>query len=67
MQPSALITVIVCTYNRSGSLRKTLTSLAKMEVSPDLSWELIVVDNNSAHNTCAVIEEFVRTPGLRVC
>jgi glycosyltransferase involved in cell wall biosynthesis len=66
MRPSALITVIVCTYNRSGSLRETLTSLANMAVPADFSWELIVVDNNSSDDTRAVIEEFARTSGLNV-
>jgi glycosyltransferase involved in cell wall biosynthesis len=61
-----MTSVIICTYNRSESLRGTLESLAKMEVPADLTWELIVVDNNSADNTRGVIEEFIRTSNLAV-
>lgn len=61
-----MISVVVCTYNRAESLRTTLESLARMEVPADLSWELIVVDNNSTDNSHAVVEEFARTSGLRV-
>jgi glycosyltransferase involved in cell wall biosynthesis len=60
------ISVVICTYNRSQSLRGTLASLAEMEVPSNLSWELIVVDNNSADDTRAVIEEIGWTSGLKV-
>ena len=61
-----MISVVICTYNRSRSLRETLASLAKMEAPADLSWELVVVDNNSTDNTRAVVEEFGWTSGLKV-
>jgi hypothetical protein len=37
-----------------------------MEVRADLSWGLIVVDNNSSDDTRAVVDEFVRTSNLQV-
>lgn len=58
--------VVICTFNRGGSLRKTLDSFIKMEVPASFSWELIVVDNNSSDGTRVVIEEFIRTSGLKV-
>lgn len=61
-----MISVIVCIHNRASSFRKTLESLRQMSVPPDLTWELIVVDNNSADNTRALIEEFARTSEFRV-
>jgi glycosyltransferase involved in cell wall biosynthesis len=61
-----MISVIVCTYNRAASLRKTLESLGQMFVPPDLTWELIVVDNNSADRTREVVGEFARTSEFRV-
>jgi glycosyltransferase involved in cell wall biosynthesis len=60
------ISVVICTYNRSQNLRETLASVAKMEVPASLSWELIVVDNNSTDSTRAVVEGFARTSGLNV-
>lgn len=59
-----MISVVICTYNRSSSLTRTLESLRQMSVPPDLDWELVVVDNNSTDNTRAVVTQFVRTSGL---
>jgi glycosyltransferase involved in cell wall biosynthesis len=61
-----MISVVICTYNRAESLRRTLSSVAKMEVPSDLSWEVIVVDNNSTDATRAVVEEFVKASSLPV-
>lgn len=61
-----MISVIVCTHNRSQSLRKTLRSLAEMAVPLELSWEIIVVDNNSTDDTRQVVEEFAGTSRLNV-
>jgi glycosyltransferase involved in cell wall biosynthesis len=54
-----LITVAICTFNRAESLRLTLDSLAEMRVSRDLSWELVIVNNNSTDHTDDVIGEYV--------
>lgn len=48
--------VIVCTYNRSQSLADTLRALRALTVPPTLSWELVVVDNNSKDDTRAVVD-----------
>jgi glycosyltransferase involved in cell wall biosynthesis len=47
--------VIIPTYNRSAELRKTLQSLS--ELSGNLEWEVIVVDNNSNDDTPKVVAE----------
>jgi glucosyl-dolichyl phosphate glucuronosyltransferase len=58
------LSVILCTYNRSGSLPKALESLAASELPEDVEWEVLVVDNNSKDDTRAVIEGFCqRYPG----
>jgi glucosyl-dolichyl phosphate glucuronosyltransferase len=49
-------TVLIATYNRADLLDETLASLAKMRVSPQLRWDVIVVDNNSTDNTRDVVE-----------
>jgi glucosyl-dolichyl phosphate glucuronosyltransferase len=60
------VSVIICTYNNAGSLKKTLKSFHGMTYSPELSWELIVVDNNSADKTKEEVEKFRLTSGLNV-
>ena len=58
------VSVILCTYNRCGSLVRALESLAAMVVPPGMTWEVLVVDNNSTDRTAAVIEDFrERYPG----
>jgi len=54
------ITVILCTYNRCESLAKALESVAASELPESVSWEVLVVDNNSKDRTREVIEEFCR-------
>lgn len=45
------VTVLVCTFNRSADLAGTLESLKHLLIDPPLTWELIVVDNNSTDDT----------------
>lgn len=54
-----MISVVICTYNRKDTLRKTLISLGEMFVPVDLSWELIIVDNNSRDETKRVVHDFI--------
>jgi glycosyltransferase involved in cell wall biosynthesis len=49
--------VLIATYNRARLLGETLSSLARMRVSPSLRWEAVVVDNNSSDGTRRVVEE----------
>ena len=53
MSPTA--TVLICTYNRARALGETLDSLARMTVPPGVSWDVLVVDNNSSDDTAAVV------------
>jgi glucosyl-dolichyl phosphate glucuronosyltransferase len=54
------ITVILCTFNRSESLAKALASTAAQKLPETVTWEVLVVDNNSRDQTRAVVEEFCR-------
>ena len=56
--------VIICTYNRSDSLRRTLEHIRLMEVPAGIRWELLVVDNNSKDDTREVVESFRRDGGI---
>lgn len=58
------ITVVICTYSRAQTLARALTSLQEMSVPPDLSWELIVVDNNSRDDTRRIVHDFKRSSKL---
>jgi len=60
------ISVVLATYNRAGSLGITLQSFAGLSVPSDLSWELLVVDNNSTDHTREAIEDFAREAGFPV-
>ena len=52
------LSVAVASWNRSSSLRRTLDSFAAMAVPHELSWEVLVVNNNSNDDTDAVIGSF---------
>lgn len=48
------ISVIICCYNGAARLPETLRHLALQQVSPQISWEIIIVDNASTDGTGAV-------------
>lgn len=50
-----LVSIIVCTYNRSAHLSRTLHSLLQLDY---LNREIIVVDNNSSDDTAVVVSQF---------
>jgi len=54
-----MITVVLCTYNRCGSLAKALESVAASQLPSHIEWEVLVVDNNSRDQTREVIEGFI--------
>jgi len=54
------ITVVLCTYNRSESLSKALSSVANSTLPESAEWEVLVVDNNSSDQTHKVAGEFCR-------
>lgn len=60
MTQNMKITVILCTYNRAGSLGNTLASVAASTIPKSVEWEVLVVDNNSTDQTRAVVEDYCR-------
>jgi glucosyl-dolichyl phosphate glucuronosyltransferase len=57
------VSVVVCTYNRCDLLVRALESLEHQE-PPELSYEVLVVDNNSSDHTRDVTQRFVENnPG----
>src|SRR5215472_11398969 len=56
LEGRALISICICTYNRSESLRRTLESLAgQSNVDMD---EVLIVDNNCTDGTAEVVGSF---------
>lgn len=53
------ISIIICTYNRAESLRRTLASIAEMVIGGNPGWEVIIVDNNSSDHTKSVAYQFM--------
>lgn len=52
------ISVAICTWNRESLLQKTLSNLCDILLHSNLSWELIIVNNNSTDNTEEVIKRY---------
>ncbi len=48
--------MLICTRNRAGSLRDTLSSLRRLRVPEGLCVELVVVDNGSSDGTKEVVD-----------
>lgn len=56
--PDVDATVLICTFNRADDLERTLKSLARTRAG--LSWDVIVVDNNSTDRTSEVVQACAR-------
>lgn len=59
------VTVAICTWNRAALLDQTLARLAEVAAPPDVSWELIVVNNNCTDDTDSVLERHAGRLPLR--
>lgn len=59
------VSVIICCYNSANRLKETIKHLAAQEVSKEIPWEIIIVNNNSTDNTRSVgLAEIKRYPNL---
>jgi glycosyltransferase involved in cell wall biosynthesis len=61
------ISVILCTYNRAESLRKTLESFASATVDRTIVWDLILIDNNSMDQTREVCDQYKEKIPIKYC
>lgn len=52
------ISVILCTFNRCGSLSTAIDSIIFQVIPESVTWELLLVDNNSTDQTREVAEEY---------
>ena len=60
------LSVILCTYNRSNGLIRTLESLQSQDLPKNFAWEVVVVDNNSTDDTPEKVREFTERSELIV-
>ncbi len=60
------ISVIVCTYNRCENLKMLVNSLEGLKDVQTISWELIVVDNNSNDRTKAFVDDLIKAGHIRI-
>jgi glucosyl-dolichyl phosphate glucuronosyltransferase len=58
--PSTEVSVVVCTYNRCQLLAKALDSIAQSKLPGAMSWEVVVVDNNSTDRTPETVRDLDR-------
>ena len=52
------VTVAICTWNRCELLRQALEQLTKISVPSHVTWELLIINNNSVDRTDSVIDSF---------
>ena len=57
-RPVPDVSVVVPTYNRSAQLRGLLAALLEQDAG-DVTYEVIVIDNNSSDDTRAVVEHAI--------
>lgn len=63
-EPTPALSIILCTRNRSASLRSALESLVAQD-SPGGDWEIVVVDNGSTDDTREVVRSFASRAAVR--
>jgi len=60
------IDLIVCTYNNAELLDKALGAISKQQVSIQINWNVLVVNNNCTDNTPEVLEKYSRSGRLKL-
>lgn len=53
-----LLTVAICTYNGQDRLSKLLEELSYQSIPDNISWEILVIDNNSQDHTKQCVSDY---------
>jgi GT2 family glycosyltransferase len=59
-----MISLVICTYNRSHKLGTLLRSLERLDLAGDFTCEVILVDNNSLDGTRDLVKEISKASPL---
>lgn len=51
------VSVVICTYNGAKRIKPTLEHIAQQAVSPEIAWEVIIVNNNSKDETAQIAQQ----------
>jgi glycosyltransferase involved in cell wall biosynthesis len=60
------VTVCICTFNRAALLDNTLRQFTTLRVPSGLSWELVVINNNSTDHTTDVLARYASQLPMRI-
>src|SRR6476469_8738688 len=60
-----MISLCICTYNRSKSLQRTLESLVEQNDLDSVALEILIIDNNCTDDTSDVVESFQKKLPIR--
>ena len=60
------ISVIICTYNRSGNLPGSIDRLERQRELNGINWEVVIVDNNSPDDTREVVKALASQSAIRI-
>ncbi len=60
MRHSLSIDLVICTYNNAALLKKTLEEIIQLNVPSNISWEVLVVNNNCTDETASIVEYQIR-------
>lgn len=55
------IDLVICTYNNAALLDRTLTAISQQQVSDQVNWQVLVVDNNCTDDTVLVVDKYIQS------
>lgn len=67
MSRKQLVSVCICTYQRSTMLERLLSELEKQETEDLFEFSVVVVDNDKSESARAIVESFARQSNFSIC
>lgn len=61
------VTVAICTWNRARLLGQTLESFLRLRIPDDVSWELLVVNNDCTDDTDQIVGQYEKRLPIVLC
>ncbi len=57
MSPRFSIDLVICTYNNASLLKRTLEGIAQLSVPSNITWNVLVVNNNCTDETATIVKD----------